>query len=210
MSGTEPQKKPAIKKLAVATIAAVGVAAVVLVVAVLPAEYGLDPTGIGEALGLVILSDPAAAAAADVRPDGLVAEENLQRSDTITFDLEPSGFVEYKYRLEAGQSMLYAWQTTSPVRSEMHSEADGAQEGTAEFFEIIESTTAAQGSYTAPFPGIHGWYWLNLSEKEPISVTLTSTGFYSYAMEFGDDGSRRRYEPDALEVVPPEAIGERE
>ena len=69
----------------------------------------------------------------------------------------------------------------------------------AKGYETIESTTAEQGSYTAPFPGIHGWYWLNLSEEEPISVTLTTTGFYSYAMEFRAD-SRRRYEPDAIEV----------
>ena len=191
---------PSLAKLAKATVLALAVAAVVLVVAILPAEYGIDPLGIGEALGLVILSDPAAATAADVIPGVIVAEQEPYRADTITFDLEPGGFVEYKYRLEPGQSMIYAWETSGPVRSEMHSEADGAPEGTAEFFEIIESTTAAQGSYTAPFPGIHGWYWENLNEEDPISVTLTSTGFYSYSMEFTAD-SRRRYEPDAIVVV---------
>jgi hypothetical protein len=194
-------------KLAKATAVALVVAAVVLVVAILPAEYGIDPLGIGEALGLVVLSDPASATAGDVRSDGLTAEESPYRADTITFDLEPGGFVEYKYRLEPGQTMIYAWEASGPVRTEMHSEADDAPAGTAEFFEITESSNTAQGSYTAPFPGIHGWYWLNLNEDEGVSVTISSTGFYSYSMEFRPD-SRRRYEPDEITVVPVEDASE--
>ena len=108
---------PSITKLARATVVALIVAAVVLGVVILPAEYGLDPLGIGEALGLVVLSDPAAPLASDVRADGLVAEDSPYRADTITFDLPPSGFVEYKYRLEAGQSMVYAWETSGPVQA---------------------------------------------------------------------------------------------
>lgn len=199
MSPSESWDTPSLKKLAFAVLISLGVAAIVLVVAVLPAEYGIDPTGLGEVLGLVVLSEPAGATAADVRPDGLVAEEDVYRSDRITFDLDPGDSVEYKYRLEPGQSMLYAWEASGPVRTEMHSEADDAPEGTAEFFEIVESSAAGQGSYTAPFPGIHGWYWLNLNEEEPITVTLRSSGFYAYAMEFRAS-SRRRYEPAAIEV----------
>ena len=190
---------PSMGTLAKATVLALIVAGVVLVVAILPAEYGIDPLGVGEVLGLVVLSDPTAATAGDVRPDGLVAEESPYRADRITFDLAPGGSVEYKYRLEPGQSMVYAWEASGPVRSEMHSESDDAPEGTAEFFEILEETTIAQGSYTAPFPGIHGWYWLNLNDDEGVTVTLVSSGFYSYAMEFG--ASRRRYEPDEVAVV---------
>ncbi len=51
------------KKLAVATVFAVVVAAVILVVAVLPAEYGIDPLGIGGALGLTQLAEEGGAAA---------------------------------------------------------------------------------------------------------------------------------------------------
>jgi hypothetical protein len=192
-------------KLAVATIVALAVALVVLVVAVLPAEYGIDPTGIGEAMGLVILSEPGVPTAADARPDGLAPEGAPYRSDAIQFDLGPGDFVEYKYRLEPGQSMLYAWDATGPVRTEMHSEPDGAPEGTAEFFEIVESSAAGQGSYTAPFPGIHGWYWMNLNDEEPITVTLITSGFYEYSMRFASNGTRRRFEPAAVPVTGPPA-----
>jgi hypothetical protein len=201
MSGPEGRDSPSVATLAAATLVALIVAGVVLVIAVLPAEYGIDPTGIGESLGLVVLSEPGAPAAGDVRPDGIQAESSPYRSDSITFELGPSDSVEYKYRLEPGQSMIYAWESTGLVRTEMHSEPDGAPEGTAEFFEIIESSTAAQGSYTAPFPGIHGWYWLNLSETAPATVTLISAGFYEYSMRFSSGGSRRRFEPAAVSVA---------
>lgn len=44
------------RQLLAGTLVAVSVAAVVLVVAVLPAEYGIDPTGLGAATGLARLS----------------------------------------------------------------------------------------------------------------------------------------------------------
>lgn len=41
-----------VRRLSLATLGALGVAALVLVLAVLPAEYGIDPTGFGDATGL--------------------------------------------------------------------------------------------------------------------------------------------------------------
>jgi len=202
MSRLDQPKAPSIASLGLATVVALIVAGVVLVVAVLPAEYGIDPTGIGETLGLVVLNAPGAPTAADVRPDGLTAEAAPYREDRISFELEPGGAVEYKYRLEPGQSMVYAWSASGRVRTEMHSEADGAPEGTAEFFEIVESSDSGQGAYTAPFPGIHGWYWLNLSDSAPVTVTLTSSGFYDHAMEFFGEGNRRMYRPETIAVLP--------
>jgi hypothetical protein len=133
----------------------------------------------------------------EVRTDGLSARDDAYRSDEVTFELGPAEGIEYKYGLEADELMVYSWVSSGPVRSEMHAEADDQPEGTAEFFEVIESSSAAHGTFTAPFPGIHGWFWQNLNEDEGITVTLRSSGFYSYAMEFSG-GSRRRYEPDTV------------
>ena len=133
----------------------------------------------------------------EVRLDGLSARDEAYRADEITFEFEPGEGIEYKYRLEEDDTMVYSWESSGPVRTEMHSEADGQAEGTAEYFEVIESSDAAHGTFVAPFPGIHGWYWLNLNDDEGIAITLRSSGFYSYAMEFSG-GSRRRYEPDLV------------
>lgn len=52
-----PMSAPSRKKLAQATGSAALVAALVLVVAVLPAEYGLDPTGLGRLFGFARLGE---------------------------------------------------------------------------------------------------------------------------------------------------------
>lgn len=59
---------PTPRKLALSTLAALLVAGVVLVVAVLPAEYGVDPTGVGTRLGLTRLADPGPTPVAEAAP----------------------------------------------------------------------------------------------------------------------------------------------
>jgi hypothetical protein len=175
---------PSKKKIALGAVIALAVSIVVLVTTILPAEYGIDPLGTGEALGLVILSGTVPEIS--VRTDGIVAQASPYRVDEIVFELEPLEELEYKYRLEAGRSMLYSWTATNFVRSEMHAEADGSPAGTAEFFEIQEQAVQRHGTYFAPFPGIHGWYWKNLSEQ-PMTLTLRTAGFYTSSTLFRGD-----------------------
>ena len=51
-----PPSLPSLRTLAVASAVSVVVAALVLVTAVLPAEYGIDPLGTGRMLGFTALS----------------------------------------------------------------------------------------------------------------------------------------------------------
>jgi len=182
-SETPQVPAPSRKKLAVSTLAALALAGLVLVTVVLPAEYDVDPLGTGRLLGLVVLNQ---VPEIPVRSDGIIAHGSSYRVDTREFVLEPGGFVEYKYRLEAGRGMVYSWSATNWVRSEMHSEADGAPSGTAEFFEVAERTLFRHGSYVAPFPGIHGWYWLN-EGSDTVTVKIHASGFFSGATEFRAD-----------------------
>ena len=88
---------PSKAKLAWATLAALVVAGVVLVSTVLPAEYDIDPLGIGEALGLRVLATPGSGPI-PVREGAIIAARSSYRLDRMTFVLEPEGWVEYKYR----------------------------------------------------------------------------------------------------------------
>ena len=47
----------------------------------------------------------------------------------------------------------------------------------------VERKSEASGTLTAPFPGIHGWYWENTTDQE-ITVTLTTAGYYNLSHEF--------------------------
>ena len=106
--------------------------------------------------------------------------------ETVDFALAPHEFVEYKYRLDKGQPLLYSWHATAPVNLEFHAEPDGAPRGYAETYEKRNAVESAAGTLTAPFAGIHGWYWENPTDA-PVTVTLSSAGFYSLAHEFRKD-----------------------
>jgi len=186
MSDAPLPHAPSKSRLVLATLAALAIAGLVLVTVVLPAEYGIDPLGTGEALGLVVLSGQGVEPVIPVREDGLIDQPREYRVDRRTFELGPGEFVEFKYRLEAGQARVYSWTASYWVRSEMHAEQDGAAPGTAEFFEVVERGLQRHGSYVAPFPGIHGWYWRNETDR-PVTVTLDTAGFFEVAAEFQED-----------------------
>ena len=170
---------PPVRKILIATAAAAVAAAIILVVAVLPAEYGIDPLGTGRLLGLTDLAGGSSGA--------ITRQDAAYKTNTASFELGPYEFVEFKYRLEQGASMVYSWTATGPVIYDFHSEPEGAPRGYAESFDKAQAP-AANGTYTAPFPGIHGWFWENPGTKA-VTITLTTAGFYTTAQEFRDNDS---------------------
>jgi hypothetical protein len=171
---------PDAKRVLGATLAAAAIAAALLVTIVLPAEYGIDPLRTGSALGLTALADAGPRAIAS-QPAGL-------KRDSIEFALGPYEMVEYKYRLAERASMVFSWAATGEVMYDFHSEPDGAPEGYAQSFEKGR-TAQLNGRYDAPFSGIHGWYWENPGAKL-VTITLTTAGFYTEAIEFYAGGQR--------------------
>ena len=178
-------------RLAVATGAALLVAGLVLVALVLPAEYALDPLGTGAKLGLLDLGvtgqqvDALEAGRGTAAGGGtiLAPQEAAFKQETITFEAKPREGFEYKYRLEKGEALLYSWTASSPMNTEFHAEPDGAPRGYAQTYEKKDGMTAASGTLTAPFSGIHGWYWENTTDQ-PATVTLTTAGYYNLSHEF--------------------------
>ncbi len=154
---------------------ALGGALLALLAFVLPAEYGVDPLGTGRVTGLLALAEPEQSAF-------VAAQAALQR-EQVAFRLEPFESVEYKYRLEGGQAMIFDWRATAPVLAELHAEPDQAPAGSAERYQRRRSDRGA-GSYRADFPGWHGWFWEN-REVEPVTVTLNAAGFFSAARTYG-------------------------
>ena len=182
------------------------VAAIILVTIVLPAEYGVDPLGTGAMTGLNGLSQAqpppiVASASGPVRP-----QQSDYKVDTRQFVLEPfGGYVEYKYDLAAGASMLYTWTATGEVNFDFHTEPAGKPPEASDSFER-GTAREGRGSYTAPYAGIHGWFWENAGDT-PVMVTVTTTGFYSAAREFRDDGTR--VERTVQDVIPAPGVPSR-
>ena len=180
------------ERIAVAAGAALLIAGLILVIAVLPAEYGIDPLGIGRLLGLTAISDVAKrveALTADRAASGgggipaIAPQDREYREETVDFKIAPGQFVEYKYRLGKGEALLYSWKATGRVNVDTHAEPDGAPQGYAESYEKTDRVTQGSGTLTAPFSGIHGWYWQNQGDSD-VTVTLASAGFYKLSHEF--------------------------
>jgi hypothetical protein len=186
---------PSKQKLAKATIVAALVAIVILFVAILPAEYGIDPLGTGAALGLTSLSDAAAAGpitpvTVPVLPGVYTAQPKTYKVDTEEINLSPGMGVEIKYHMEKGGGMIYSWKATGPVMFEFHGEPD--QKPNKDYYDSYElvdrvGKTESHGSFTAPSTGIHGWFWENKGDQA-VKVTLHTAGFYDSIKYFGASG----------------------
>lgn len=200
-ASTAPRSVPSTRALTKATAVALIVATVILLTIVLPAEYGIDPLGTGATTGLIGLSQ--------TPPPPIVASESGPvrpqpadyKTDTRQFGLLPfGGFVEYKYQLKAGATVLYTWQSTAEVNFDMHTEPTGKPPEASDSFER-GAALEGHGSYTAPYDGIHGWFWENAGEA-PVTITVTTAGFYTAAKEFKDDGTSVEHAVQDL-VAPP-------
>ena len=169
-----------------ATLIALLLAAVVLVTALLPAEYGIDPLRTGQALGLMDIyrSEQAAAEAAAVPttvtpPAGgpLFVQLNDYRLDAREFTIPPYSGMEFKYVLNKSATMVYAWKASGFVDFDFHTEPAGKPPEASESFEKGEAAQK-RGGYTAPYDGIHGWYWENKTDRD-ITVKLSAAGFFA-------------------------------
>ena len=179
------------RELAKGGAIAAAIASVVLTVAVLPAEYGIDPTGIGRALGLTALQSAAAEPAPAAPPpapssSGTVAaaQQSAYRADTRTVTLPPGEGLEIKTRLEKGAALIYSWKTGGGelINHDFHGEPAGAKGDEYESFLKQAGVSESRGVLVAPFSGTHGWFWGNRTDA-PIVVTLQASGFYTDIFE---------------------------
>ncbi len=178
---------PRLATLARTTAIALLAAGAILIAIVLPAEYAIDPLGTGRWLGLTDIASPArvltedkaleGGALAPVRQGALGIYPAEFKFDVVDITLEPYDRVEYKYRLEKDATMLYSWTATAPLLHDLHGErADGAGDGVpAEESYDKQDRRAGNGSLTAPFTGIHGWFWENPG-GETVTIHLSSAG----------------------------------
>lgn len=104
---------PSRARLALATVAALALALVVLVLFVLPAEYGIDPTGVGSALGLTRMDDAAAAGADEPEPVDETTSLALQ-TYASSFTTTSGQVVTRDGYLSEGETALIPFQITQP------------------------------------------------------------------------------------------------
>ena len=225
---TEPTTAPASsrKKLLIGSAAALAVAAAGLVVFVLPAEFGIDPTGAGAALGLTKLAEPENIylerglkrtnvlfpIEADPERDRFGVREMIAskgvtlpahaklNSDRFQVELQAYEGIELKYVLAEGAPMHFSWAATAPVNVDMHSHPFEGGDALTESF-VIENLQTQHAVYVAPFTGIHGWFWQNRTLK-PVTLTLEAHGLFTGSKIFNEAGGQDR------PLTPPDPVAD--
>jgi hypothetical protein len=177
---------PTLQQLGKATGAALAAAALILTVAVLPAEYGIDPLGAGRMLGIAKLNGGAKKAPDVVTPGNLGAATGapvartaaVLRSDEMSVTLQPGEGAEVKALMRKGEHFVFSWATDgAPVKADMHGEPEHAKANEFTTYWKEPAQTGAQGTFTAGFDGIHGWFWRNKG-AQPVTIKVKVSGFH--------------------------------
>jgi hypothetical protein len=198
---------PSKSRLLVWTGIAFMAAAAITVCFVMPAEYHIDPLGVGKLTGLdrlagtkeVAVKTPAAGAA--VTPARLY--DTPWRTDTFIIELpgdgREGGELEYKVRMKPGATLIYSWSETGAPPEEFYTDFHGqtlpAKPGGEVQVATYRQATGdkASGSLIAPIDGIHGWYLQNQAVKA-ATVTLKLAGFYAL-VPAGEEGNQAGIKP---------------
>jgi hypothetical protein len=199
---------PSAGRLWRSTAIAAGVAAVILVTVVWPSEYGIDPTGIGGALGLTEMGEIKSQLAEEAEADRILMEgqaepqSSLQPglmdvifgalvgtahaqeapvwTDEVTFALDPGQGIEIKLVMEEGAVAPFEWKVDGgAVNFDLHGDGSGNNIS----YEKGRGVPEAAGELTAAFTGNHGWFWRNRGDA-PVNVTLRVAGAYSEIKRF--------------------------
>lgn len=174
------------------TLVALAVAGAILVLAVLPAEYGVDPTGVGRKLGLTqmgeikvaLAREVAADAAADAADAAEAAEaETAPPTDSgwthvTIITLAPTEGKEVKLVMQQGAAAQFAWEAVGGVvNHDTHGDSAGAPNSYINYRKGT-GVSADSGVLIAAMDGSHGWFWRNRTNR-PVAVTLRTRGAYA-------------------------------
>lgn len=196
-----PSELPSSRALLRSTAIAAAIALVLLLVVVLPAEYGVDPTGIGRPLGLtemgeikMQLKEEAAAAeaaeqalaaggaetatpveAAIAPAPGVADADSAVASDVTELTLAPGEGKEIKLAMREGARVEFRWTVAGGVVNfDTHADRPGLS---YHGYEKGTAQASEEGVLVAAFDGMHGWFWRNRG-SEPVTLTLTTRGDY--------------------------------
>ncbi len=168
-----------------------------LVVFVLPAEFGIDPTGAGKALGLTELSEPGMSEEQirGAKRTGVLtlSETPLEREqwdDQWRVTLAPYEGIELKYTLDEGGAIDFEWEASDTVEYDLHAHPfEGGTELTESY--AVDDGDRMQGHYVAAFTGLHGFYWQNRN-LDDVTVTIRAAGPIRGSTVFQGGGQTER------------------
>lgn len=197
---------PTSAQLIKSTIIAIAAAVAILVAIILPSEYGIDPTGVGGALGLTEMGEIKTQLAEEAEQDRVRDQQNTvpttpaaPQQGSSLLDRIYSEFLvgsaqaqetradEMSVTLAPGEGaeiklvMIKGAQanyawTANGAVVNFDIHGDGGGENIS--YEKGRGVAEDEGVLEAAFDGNHGWFWRNRTDA-PVTVTLKTSGSYS-------------------------------
>jgi hypothetical protein len=196
---------PTSKQLVRSTIAAALAALILLVTIVLPAEYGIDPTGLGKVLRMTEMGNIKQQLAVEAEADLVASSDNSMAPEQAIGELLPAASTIYAPTIEpAAVIPNVVWRdevviTLTPgegveVKLAMVGGASAQYSWVAEggvvnydthgdalgksiSYEKGRGVAAAEGELEAAFTGNHGWFWRNRGAAD-VKLILRTRGDY--------------------------------
>lgn len=166
----------------------------IIILFVLAAEYGIDPTGLGNTTGLnrIYQAKFEYYLEKGLERQALVPISGAMRSpdDKWQVTLAPFESAEFKYELEQGEVIRFHWSAKMPLHVDMHAHPFDGGEALTESY-IVAEKVSFSGVYTAGFTGLHGWYWQN-RHFEPVTLTLSVQGDMKQSVIYRNGGAVKR------------------
>ena len=190
-------------KLILATVGTLLLAVLVVLGAILPAEFNRDPLGVGRLSGLSRLWAPEERNVETQGAAPLAREyQTAYRTDVVEIPL--GGFLdgadkselEYKVRMRKGETLTYAWEVVGDIdprdlRFDQHGHTTPKPGEGMDVASYRQGHGLAQrGALTAPFDGIQGWQFVNAGDAAVV-MRLRMSGFYELVPP-GEPGNEAR------------------
>ncbi|WP_291215904.1 transmembrane anchor protein [Hydrogenophaga sp.] len=199
---------PTSKQLVRSTILAAVSAVVLLVAVVLPAEYGVDPTGIGRVLRMTDMGEIKQQLAAEAEADAATAASPAPAQPSEAATGMPSANApqaqppapapapqapavtwrdEMPFTLTPGEGTEIKLKMTEGSKAqyswvveggEVNFDTHGDAPGKSISYEKGRGVAADEGVLEAAFTGNHGWFWRNRGQAD-VKVILRTAGDYT-------------------------------
>jgi hypothetical protein len=199
---------PTSKQLLRSTILAAVSAVVLLVAVVLPAEYGVDPTGIGRVLRMTDMGEIKQQLAAESEADAATAASPAPAQPSEAATGMPSANApqaqppapapapqapavtwrdEMPFTLTPGEGTEIKLKMTEGSKAqyswvveggEVNFDTHGDAPGKSISYEKGRGVSADEGVLEAAFTGNHGWFWRNRGQAD-VKVILRTAGDYT-------------------------------
>ncbi|MBT3945108.1 MAG: transmembrane anchor protein [Candidatus Marinimicrobia bacterium] len=178
---------PTSSQLLKSTIIAFVVASFLLLLVILPAEYGVDPTGVGHALGLKKMGEikksleKEALTEPEILKDNLTKNEKVkseifeEKQDIMEVEIASGEAIEIKLEMKKGAIAQYKWSTENgALNFNLHGDGYKGMHKTATY-KKGKMVASDKGELVAEFDGYHGWFWRNRNDAT-VKVLLEVTG----------------------------------